>query len=188
MNYCSQCGKSLSIKIPPGDNRERYVCDHCDTIHYQNPRVIAGCIPAIGDQVLLCKRAIEPRHGFWTLPAGFMENGETTLDGAQRECMEEAKASIENPELSCVFDIPHIHQVYIFYRGTLSNMNFGPGEESLEVELFRESEVPWSELAFPVIELALHHYFEDFKRDNHQIRTGKIERPWTSIRRQSNIF
>jgi len=133
MNFCSQCGKSISLKIPDGDNRERHVCDHCDTIHYQNPRVIAGCIPVVGDQVLLCRRAIEPRYGLWTLPAGFMENGESTLQGALRECVEEANARIDNPRLSGIFDIPHINQVYVFYRGMMNNMNFSPGAESLEV-------------------------------------------------------
>lgn len=182
MNYCSQCGKPITLRIPTGDNRERHVCDHCDTIHYQNPRVIAGCLPFIGDQVLLCKRAIEPRHGLWTLPAGFMENGETTLEGALRECMEEAQASIDNPELCGMFDIPQINQVYVFYRGPLSNMSFGAGEESLEVELFREHEVPWKELAFPVVELALHHYFEDVKRGAFEVHTGSIQRPWKWIR------
>ena len=183
MNYCSQCGKPISLKIPEGDNRARHVCDHCDTIHYQNPRIIAGCIPIVEDKVLLCKRAIEPRQGLWTLPAGFMENGETTIEGAQRECYEEALARIDSPALSCVFDIPHINQVYIFYRGPLSNGDFGIGEESLETALFSEQETPWAELAFPVVELALHHYFEDFKRGRFEVRTGSIEKPWKWIRR-----
>ena len=182
MNYCSQCGKPISLKIPQGDNRERHVCDHCETIHYQNPRIITGCIPSQEDKVLLCKRAIEPRHGLWTLPAGFMENGETTIEGALRECMEEARTSIEEPALSCIYDIPHINQVYIFYRGPLSDKGFAPGDESLEVELFTESEVPWNELAFPVVELALHYYFEDMKRGLFEVRTGSIERPWKWIR------
>jgi ADP-ribose pyrophosphatase YjhB (NUDIX family) len=182
MNYCNLCGKPISLKIPAGDNRERHVCDHCDTIHYQNPRVIAGCIPAFEDQVLLCKRAIEPRHGLWTLPAGFLENGETTLEGANRECMEEACAQIIDAQLSCIYDIPHINQVYIFYRGPLHNMDFAPGEESLEVGLFREHEVPWGELAFPVVERALHYYFEDLKRARFEVRTGSIEKPWTWLR------
>ncbi len=182
MNFCSQCGKSISLKIPDGDNRERHVCDHCDTIHYQNPRVIAGCIPVVGDQVLLCRRAIEPRYGLWTLPAGFMENGESTLQGALRECVEEANARIDNPRLSGIFDIPHINQVYVFYRGMMNNMNFSPGAESLEVELFREQDIPWHELAFPVIELALHYHFEDAKCDRTDVRTGTIERPWQSPR------
>ena len=117
MNFSSHCGNPVNLKIPDGDNRERHVCGHCDIIHYQNPRIIAGCIPVLDDQVLLCKRAIEPRFGLWTLPAGFMENGETTLQGALRECEEEANARIDNPVLSGIFDIPYINQVYMFYRG-----------------------------------------------------------------------
>lgn len=194
MNFCSQCGQPVNLKIPEGDNRERHVCGHCDTIHYQNPRIIAGCIPVVDDQVLLCRRAIEPRHGLWTLPAGFMENGETTLEGALRECEEEANARIDNPILSGIFDIPHINQVYMFYRGTISKRgvsnstnaqngsiqsgaDFSPGIESLEVALFRESEIPWELLAFPVMELMLHHHFQDSKLNLTEVRTGTINRP-----------
>ncbi len=182
MNYCSQCGKPLTVSIPEGDNRERHVCRHCETIHYQNPRIIAGCIPTMGERVLLCKRAIEPRHGLWTLPAGFMENGESTVEGALRESIEEANAQLVNPELSCIFDIPHINQVYIFYRAELRDTSFSPGLESLEVELFREHEVRWDQLAFPVIELALDHYFTDLKAGRHQVHTGEVRRPWKWIR------
>lgn len=191
MNFCSHCGQPVNLKIPDGDNRERHVCDHCDTIHYQNPRIIAGCVPVVNDQVLLCRRAIEPRHGLWTLPAGFMENGETTLEGALRECEEEANAKIENPILSGIFNIPHINQVYMFYRGPISQtqggiitsgVDFSPGIESLEVALFRESEIPWDELAFPVMELMLHHHFQDIKLNITEVRTGTISRPWKSLR------
>ena len=182
MNFCSQCGKPVNLKTPEGDNRERHVCGHCDTIHYQNPRIIAGCIPVIGDQVLLCRRAIEPRFGLWTLPAGFMENGETTLQGALRECEEEANARIDNPLLSGIFDIPHINQVYMLYRGPLSDTDYSPGLESLEVALFKEHEIPWDKLAFPVMELALHYHFEDMKSDLIKVRTGTIDRPWQRIR------
>ena len=182
MNFCSQCGNPVNLKIPDGEKRERHVCGHCDMIHYQNPRIIAGCIPVLDDQVLLCKRAIEPRFGLWTLPAGFMENGETTLQGALRECEEEANARIDNPVLSGIFDIPYINQVYMFYRGTMSDMEFGPGVESLEVGLFKEHEIPWNQLAFPVVELALHYHFEDVKSNVFEVRTGTIQRPWKSLR------
>lgn len=182
MNFCSLCGNPVNLLVPKGDNRERHVCGHCDTIHYQNPRIIAGCIPTFDDKVLLCRRAIEPRLGLWTLPAGFMENGETTLQGALRECEEEANARIDNPILSGVFDIPHINQVYMFYRGIMSDTDFSPGVESLEVALFHEHEIPWDELAFPVIELALHHHFEDIKSNLTIVRTGTIKRPWKSPR------
>jgi ADP-ribose pyrophosphatase YjhB (NUDIX family) len=182
MNFCSQCGNPVNLEIPQGDNRERHVCGHCDTIHYQNPRVIAGCIPTLEDRVLLCRRAIEPRFGLWTLPAGFMENGETTLQGALRECEEEANARIDNPALYGIFDIPHINQVYLFYRGIMSDTNFSAGIESLDVALFREHEIPWDKLAFPVMELALHYHFEDMKSNLSPVRTGTIEHPWKPIR------
>ena len=182
MKFCSQCGNPVNLKMPDGDNRERHVCDHCDTIHYQNPRIIAGCIPVLDDKVLLCRRAIEPRLGLWTLPAGFMENGETSLQGALRECEEEANARIDNPKLSGIFDIPHINQVYMFYRGAMSDVNFSPGIESLEVTLFYEHEIPWHELAFPVIELALRHHFEDMKASQVEVRTGTITRSWKNLK------
>ncbi len=159
MKFCSQCGQAVTLKIPAGDNRERHVCDHCQVIHYQNPRIIAGCIPFVEDRVLLCKRSIEPRYGLWTLPAGFLENGETVIDGAQRECYEEALAAIDKPQLCGIYDIPQINQVYIFYRGQLRDNQYGAGEESLDAQLFTEEELPWHELAFPVVELMLHHYF-----------------------------
>lgn len=182
MNYCSQCGKPVTRTIPEGDNRERHVCLHCEHIHYHNPKIIAGCIATLNDKVLLCRRAIEPRHGLWTLPAGFMENGETSLEGALRESLEEANARVKEPQLSCVFDIPHISQVYIFYRGELKDMDFAPGKESLEVELFREEEVHWNELAFPVIEKALDCHFNDRKAGSHKVHAGTIEIPWKWLR------
>ena len=111
MKFCSSCGNAVSLKIPVDDNRERHVCDQCGVIHYQNPKVIAGVLPVYGDQILLCKRSIEPRHGFWTLPAGFLENGESSLEGALRECEEEANAIVVNPRLYALFDIPQINQV-----------------------------------------------------------------------------
>lgn len=176
MNFCSQCGQPTRYRVPDGDNRERHVCDHCDTIHYQNPRIIAGCIPTSGDRVLLCKRAIEPRRGYWTLPAGFLENGETILQGALRECLEEAGAQLNSPSLCGIYDIPHISQVYVFYQGPLSNDRFSAGDESLEVELFQEREVPWEALAFPVITLALEHYFADRKATSTGVHSATVSR------------
>jgi len=174
MNFCSHCGKPTCLKVPDGDHRERHVCDHCNIIHYQNPRIIAGCIPTSGDRVLLCKRAIEPRRGYWTLPAGFLENGETTMEGALRECQEEAGAQLHNPLLCGIYDIPHISQVYVFYRGPLINDTFSVGDESLEVELFREQEVPWENLAFPVISLALEHHFADCQAELRGVRSSTV--------------
>jgi len=176
MKYCSTCGKLVSQKIPSGDNRLRYVCDSCETIHYQNPRIIAGCIAEHEDKILLCKRAIEPRLGSWTLPAGFMENNETTLQAAARESFEEANANILNMSLYCTYSIPHISQVYMMYRGTLLDGYSSAGEESLETRLYAEQDIPWNEIAFPVITETLKLYFTDKRNNNLKTRDGEIYR------------
>lgn len=178
MNYCSECGKAVEHRIPEGDDRPRYVCDHCNIIHYQNPRVVVGCLITRQDKILLCRRAIEPRKNFWTIPAGFMENGETMLHGALRESMEEACAAVENEYLYRLFDIPRIHQVYVFYRGELRGDSYGVGPESLEVGLFEEGEIPWSELAFPVVTDILTEYLEDRKRGEYPVRISEPSSLW----------
>ena len=165
IDYCPSCGKQTRLHIPQGDNRERAVCNACDTIHYQNPKIVAGALPVWQDKVLLCKRAIEPRYGTWTLPAGFMENGETVEQGAKRETREEAEAELLNLSLYTMLSIPHISQVYIIYRADLTGPQaFGVGSESLETVLFSEHEIPWDDIAFPVIERSLRYYFKDRKR------------------------
>jgi ADP-ribose pyrophosphatase YjhB (NUDIX family) len=174
MKFCSDCGGSIELKIPSGDDRDRYVCIDCDTIHYVNPRIIVGCLPAHGEQVLLCRRAIEPRLGLWTLPAGFMENGETTRDGAARETWEEARARVSNLHLYRVFDVPHISQVYMFYRCSLDDGRFGVGPESSETALYHESEIPWEEIAFPVVRQTLKSYFDDRRRGDYPIAVETI--------------
>ena len=176
MKYCSGCGSSISQRIPEGDNRDRHICDSCETVHYQNPCIITGCIPIYGDQVLLCRRAIEPAHGFWTLPAGFMENGETMSEGAMRECMEEANANLHSLELYTTIDIPHINQVYVFFRGHMREPKFSPGLESLDTVLFHEHEIPWTDLAFPSVKKALKHYFNDKRAGTFPVRTEAIRR------------
>ena len=181
MKFCSQCGQPITHKVPDGDNRLRFVCDHCDLIHYQNPRVIAGCLPVFGERVLLCKRAIEPRKGYWTLPAGFLENGETTSDGALRETREEANANAQIIELYTLFSLPHISQVYMFFRAELLDLNFSAGEESLEVQLFSEQEIPWDNLAFPVVNKTLEHFFADQKQDTYPIRYADLHYPARKI-------
>ena len=178
MKFCSDCGAAVSKQIPEGDDRLRYVCDSCQAIHYQNPRIIVGTIPVEGDKVLLCKRAIEPRKGFWTVPAGFMENGETTLDGALRETWEEAKAKPVNAQLYRLFDLPYINQVYIFYRADLNGTEFSSGPESLEVELFAEEDIPWDEIAFPVVTDALRELFEDRKKGHYPVRVSEVDPIW----------
>ena len=177
MKFCSNCGAGVTLRIPDGDNRERFVCDHCQTIHYQNPKIVAGCIPEYGERILLCRRAIEPRHGLWTLPAGFMENGETTEEAAMRETLEEAGARVEIRALYSLFSIPHISQVYMFYRGRLTDGRFRAGCESLECRLFAEDEIPWEQLAFPVVEETLQRYYRDRRRGNgYPLQRGKIVR------------
>lgn len=162
--FCSHCGSEVRLLVPAGDNRERHVCVSCETVHYHNPRIITGCLPVYGDQVLLCKRAIEPRLGFWTLPAGFLELGETVAEGAARETQEEAGAQVTIGDLYCMFNLPHIGQVYMMYLAELQEPVFAPRtEESLEVRLFREDEIPLKELAFRTMWRTLHHYFEDRK-------------------------
>ncbi len=176
MKFCSLCANPVSLRIPQGDDRERHICDACETIHYQNPRIIAGCVPVYDNRVLLCRRAIEPRHGYWTLPAGFMENGETTIEGALRECVEEANAEIVAPQLYTMIDIPQINQVYVFFRGELRNLEFSPGLESLEVALFAECDIPWGNIAFPSVKSTLEYFFSDLKTGQFQVRTETIRR------------
>lgn len=166
----------MSLRIPEGDNRERFVCDtpSCGTIHYQNPRIIAGCLPIYGDQILLCKRAIEPRYGLWTLPAGFMENGETTEEGALRESWEEAKANCTVKQLYGVYNIPHISQVYFIYLAELNDLTFGAGPESLEVKLFDEADIPWDKMAFNIMTAVLKRYLKDRKENKVAFHTDLI--------------
>ncbi|MGB3621989.1 NUDIX hydrolase [Ketobacter sp. MCCC 1A13808] len=175
MKYCSECGSEVSLKIPAGDSRERHVCDSCGLIHYLNPRIIAGTLPVYEDKILLCKRAIEPRRGYWTLPAGFMENGETTAQAAARETIEEAEANVNIHGLYTVFNLPHISQVYMFFRSDVIDGHFGVGEESLETQLFDEADIPWDELAFPTIHRTLKLYFEDRKTGHYPVRLEDIQ-------------
>lgn len=174
MNFCTQCGNPVSQKIPDGDNRHRYVCDECEHIHYQNPRIIAGCLPIYEDKVLLCRRAINPRSGFWTLPAGFLENGETTATGALRETREEANANAEIIDIYTMFSLPHISQVYMFFRAQLLDTSFSAGDETLAVDLFAEEDIPWDQLAFPVITQTLQHYFRDRTVNQFPVRSLDI--------------
>lgn len=174
MKFCSDCGEQVSQRIPDGDNRSRYVCNHCETVHYQNPRIVAGCLVIHEEQVLLCRRAIEPRLGYWTLPAGYMENGETTEEAALRETWEEAQARVSGQELYMLYNLPHINQVYMFFRGHLIDRAFAAGEESLEVRLFNEHEIPWDELAFPTVGKTLKQYFHDRQHSHYPIRMKDI--------------
>jgi len=172
LKYCSNCGKPISYRIPENDDRLRFMCNSCGIVHYENPKVVVGSIPVWQNKVLLCRRAIEPQYGLWTLPAGYMENGETTLAGAKRETHEEAGADIINTQLYRLFDIPFISQVYLFYLADMSSGKHSPGIESLETALFEEKDIPWQDLAFPVIHDVLQEYFEDRKKGVFPVRTG----------------
>jgi ADP-ribose pyrophosphatase YjhB (NUDIX family) len=176
MKFCSDCGAAVSLKIPAGDSLPRYVCDACATIHYQNPKMIVGCIAEWENRILLCRRAIEPRLGLWTVPAGFMENGETTAQGAARETLEEANARVEVGPLYAMYNIPHINQVYILFRARLLDLDFSAGAESLEVKLFDEADIPWEQIAFATVRNTLTHYYTDRKAGEYRFHLGTIER------------
>ncbi len=177
MNFCSNCGAAVEFRVPPGDSLPRHVCPQCGTIHYQNPKLVVGALAEWEDRILLCRRAIEPRLGFWTLPAGFMENEETTAQAAALETAEEACARIEVGELYTLIDVPYISQVHLIYRARLLDLDFRPGEESLEVALFREDEIPWDEIAFRSIALSLRHYFDDRRSGRWSFHTASLPPP-----------
>lgn len=160
MKHCASCGALVTRKIPTGDNRDRWVCDNCKTVHYQNPRIVVGCVPERDGRILLCRRAIEPRYGYWTVPAGFMELGETLREGAARETLEEACAEVRIGHLFASVDVVAAGQLHLFFTAELLG-GYDAGDESLEVALFREEDVPWDEIAFLSGTYALRKYFED---------------------------
>ena len=161
MNFCSNCGQPLTYIRPPGDDRCRYYCEACGVIHYQNPLMVVGCIPEMEDKILLCRRAIEPCYGKWTLPAGYLENGETVAEGAKREAFEEARARVEILAPYALYNICYVNQIYLMFRARLENNNFRAGSESLVVRLFAEDDIPWDEIAFRVIVKTLKQYYSD---------------------------
>jgi ADP-ribose pyrophosphatase YjhB (NUDIX family) len=166
MKFCANCGAAVVQRVPPGDTLTRWVCEHCGEIHYQNPKLVVGTVPEHEGKVLLCRRAIEPRYGYWTLPAGFMENDETTAQAALRETLEEAGAAVELQEPFTLISVPRVNQVHLFYRARLHSMEFKPGEETLEVALVEEAAMPWQELAFRTVAYTLKRWFEDRGRGN----------------------
>jgi ADP-ribose pyrophosphatase YjhB (NUDIX family) len=162
MKFCSQCGSAVVLRIPQGEDRTRYVCDSCGTIHYQNPKLVVGCVPELPDgRLLICKRAIEPRVGYWTIPAGFMENGETLQQAAARESLEEACAEVEIGSLLTVVHVTPAQQVHVFFRARLLSEQVAAGPESLDVRIIRPDEIPWEQIAFPSTEFTLQRYLED---------------------------
>ena len=178
MKYCSYCGAKLTFKIPVGDDRPRFLCNACNTVHYENPKMVVGCIPEWGDRILMCRRAIQPRHGKWTLPAGYLENGETVSEAAKRETFEEARARLENLTPYALFNLTFVNEVYLMFRANLVDSNFEPGEESLEVKLMMEDEIPWENIAFPVIRETLVRYFKDRETGYFSFHMGDILRGW----------
>jgi len=173
MNFCSNCGARVQKRVPEGDHLPRYICESCGAIHYQNPRLVVGCVPEHEGRILLCRRAIEPRRGFWTVPAGFMENGETLQEAAARESREEALAEVEIGSLLSVVHVLHAEQVHVFFRAALPQARFGAGAESLEVMLVAPAEIPWDELAFRSTDFTLRRYLEDQAagRERHHFTT-----------------
>ena len=161
MNFCSNCGTPVVLKVPDGDFLPRHVCENCGTIHYLNPKIVVGSVPEYEGRILLCKRGIEPRLGFWTIPAGFMENDETLEAGAAREAREEALIDVEIGSLLLLANVTHARQVHVFFRSRMRTPTFGVTHESLEVRLLDERDIPWDDLAFPSTEYALRRYVED---------------------------
>lgn len=180
MNFCAQCGSSVRLRTPAGDNLPRFVCENCGTIHYENPKLVIGAIPEWEDQILLCRRAIEPRQGCWTLPAGFMEKDETTAQAALRETLEEACARVEIGELYTLISVPHISQVHLIYRARLLDLDFRPGNETSEVALFEETHIPWDEIAFGTIAMTLRYYYADRRAGNFSFHAKDIVMPHAS--------
>jgi len=174
IKHCKACGSPTQYVVPPDDNRERATCTVCGTVHYENPLNVVGTVPIWNDKVLLCRRNIEPRYGLWTLPAGFMELGETAAEGALRETIEEAGARIELGELYTLLNVVKVGQLHLFYRARLLDTDFAPGPETIEAQLFSEAEVPWEEIAFRTVRETLLHYFSDRRRDRYELLCADI--------------
>ncbi len=175
IKFCTHCGEQVTLTIPAGDNRQRHVCTRCGEIQYQNPKIVTGCIPIWEDRILLCKRAIEPRKGYWTIPAGFLENGESIEQGAARETREEACAEVVDQQLYQIYNIPRIGQVYTLFRSQLRGPeDFGVGQESLEVKLVEEKNMPWDDIAFKVIHQTLLRFLSERRAGNFNFMVDSI--------------
>jgi len=177
MKFCSNCGHTVLLKDMKDDTHPRFFCEACKTIHYQNPNMVVGCLPIWEDKIMLCRRAIEPRKGFWNLPGGYLENGETVEEGAAREVREEAGISVEVTTLHTVFSIPKINQVYLHFLAHMPHLNYQAGVESLEVKMFIEANIPWEEIAFSSSTFSLEKYFADRKNGQRQVHLGSYIRP-----------
>jgi ADP-ribose pyrophosphatase YjhB (NUDIX family) len=175
MKFCANCGAPVARRVPPGDSLPRWVCDACGEIHYQNPKLVIGTVPEHEGRLLLCRRAIEPRYGYWTLPAGFMENDETTAQAAARETLEEAGAPVELGEVFTLISVPRVNQVHLYYRARLRGLEFNPGEETLEVGLFEEGAIPWQDIAFRTVAYTLKRWFEDRARGSFGFHSADLQ-------------
>lgn len=175
--YCTRCGAPTAFAVPAGDNRARHICSVCATVHYENPKLVVGCVPEWEGRVLLCRRAIEPRHGYWTLPAGYLENGESTEAGALRESQEEAGVELLLEPLYALFSVPHINQVHLLYRARMRDAYFACGAETLEIQLFEEIDIPWDELAFRTVRETLRRYFADRRSGSFPLHTITLGPP-----------
>ena len=188
INYCPSCGAATELRCPEDDNRPRHICVACGMIHYQNPKMVIGSIPEWEDKILLCRRAIEPRYGLWTIPGGFMENGESTTEAAIRETLEEANARIAIGDLYSMYSLPNINQVHLIFRARLLDTDFAPGRESLEVRLFTETEIPWDKVAFRPVKFSLEHYFADRRGGRFTFHIGEIATPCDHVALHSAAF
>lgn len=176
IKFCRACGSAVLYRLPDdGDTKQRAVCTACHLVHYENPLNVVGTVPYLGHRVLLCKRNIEPRKGKWTLPAGFMELGESTAEGAARETTEEAGAIFKMGQLLTVMSVPRVGQVHLYYLAELQSEEFNPGFETQETRMFLESEIPWEELAFRTVQETLKHYFTDRQAGQFQVHAFNID-------------
>jgi ADP-ribose pyrophosphatase YjhB (NUDIX family) len=174
MKFCANCGAPVERRVPPGDTLPRYVCDQCGEIHYQNPRLVVGSVPERDGRLLLCRRAIEPRYGYWTLPAGFMENGETTGAGALRETLEECGARIALGDAFSMISVPRVNQVHLFFLARILELDAAPGAETLETRFFDEAEIPWDDIAFRTVSITLRHWYADRSAGRHRFHVEDI--------------
>ena len=177
VTYCCACGAKMTTRIPVDDDHVRPVCDRCGHVHYENPKLVVGCIPVLGDQVLLCKRNIAPQKGKWTLPAGYLENGETVQQGAVRETLEETQSRVSIIAPYRMLNLVFVHQIYLMFRARLLDNQFGPTKESTEVRLFSEAEIPWEEIAFESIRQTLVDFFSDRPGQQFPFKIKEIATP-----------
>jgi len=174
--FCTYCGQPTITAVPAGDTRPRRVCPACHAVHYENPLIVVGCVPEFEGRILICRRAIEPRRGYWTVPAGFMENDETLEDGAARECLEEAEAQVDIGSLLALVNVPEARQVHVFFRARMSSASCGAGEESLEARLFDTAAIPWEDIAFPSTRYALTQYLADRAAGREELHVTTLKR------------